>query len=74
LVIIYKPFNENGGINMLENKQNKIQNHLIKEGYDIKEFLKKNGEWYYFKVDTFWSGTHTIKAKDGFFGYDIQKV
>ncbi|WJE55823.1 hypothetical protein QRE66_30320 (plasmid) [Bacillus cereus] len=59
---------------MFGSKQNDIQDHLIKKGYDIKEFLRKNGEWYYFKVQTFWSGTHTIKVKDGLFGLTIEKV
>lgn len=59
---------------MFGTKQDDIQDYLIKKGYDIKEFLRKNGEWYYFKVQTFWSGAHTIKVKDGFFGYTIEKV
>ncbi|KRT87093.1 MULTISPECIES: hypothetical protein [Bacillus] len=59
---------------MFGDKKKEIQEYLIKEGYDIKEFLKKNGDWYYFKVETFWSGVHTVKVKHGFFGYDKQKV
>lgn len=59
---------------MFGSKRNDIQDHLIKKGYDIEEFMSKNGDSYYFKVSTTWSGSHTIKVKDGFFGYDIQKV
>ncbi|SFI12382.1 MULTISPECIES: hypothetical protein [unclassified Bacillus (in: firmicutes)] len=59
---------------MFGNTRNEIQNYLIKEGYDIKEFLNKNGDWYYFKVETHWSGVHTIKVKEGFFGYTKEKV
>lgn len=59
---------------MFGSAKNEIQDHLIKEGYDIKEFMNKNGDWYYFKVSTTWRGTHTIKVKEGFFGYDIQRV
>ena len=55
-------------------EEDDIKDHLIKNGYDIEEFLNKNGEWYYFKVNTFWTGSHTIKVKSGFLGYDIQKV
>ncbi|MGM1034519.1 MAG: hypothetical protein ACQEXK_18880 [Bacillota bacterium] len=59
---------------MFSSKKDDIQDHLIKEGYDIIEFMKKNGDGYYFKVSTTWSGVHTVKVKDGIFGYDIQKV
>ncbi|MES9670565.1 MULTISPECIES: hypothetical protein [Bacillus] len=59
---------------MFGNTRNDIQNHLIKNGYDIKEFLRRNGEWYYFKVQNFWSGTHTIKVKDGILGFTIKEV
>ena len=59
---------------MFGNTKNDIQNFLIKDGYDIKEFLRKNGEWYYFKVSTTWSGTHTVKVKEGLFGYTKEKV
>ncbi|WP_461672523.1 hypothetical protein [Priestia megaterium] len=59
---------------MFSSKKDDIQDHLIKEGYDIKEFMNKNGDWHYFKVSTTWSGVHTVKVKDGFLGYDIQKV
>ncbi|WP_242308579.1 hypothetical protein [Bacillus cereus group sp. BfR-BA-01524] len=54
---------------MFENKE-----YLIQEGYEIKEYLRKNGDWYYFKVHTFWSGKHLVKVKDGVFGFRIEKA
>ena len=52
---------------MFSSKKDDIQDHLIKKGYDIKEFMSENGDWHYFKVSTTWSGVHTVKVKDGFF-------
>ncbi|QEL82840.1 hypothetical protein DN407_30935 (plasmid) [Bacillus sp. JAS24-2] len=54
-------------------KENDIKEYLIQEGYEIKEYLRKNGDWYHFKVHTFWSGTHLVKVKDGVFGFRIEK-
>lgn len=47
---------------MFGDKRNAIQDYLIKEGYDIKEFLNKNGESYFFKVEKFGYGVQTIKV------------
>ncbi|MEF7557405.1 hypothetical protein [Bacillus thuringiensis] len=61
---------------MFGNKENEIKEYLIhiQEGYEIKEYLRKNGDWYYFKVHTFWSGKHLVKVKDGVFGFRIEKA
>lgn len=31
--------------------------------YEVKEYLKKNGNWYYFKVRNFWSGARRYMYK-----------
>ncbi|PGN04325.1 hypothetical protein CN955_21385 [Priestia megaterium] len=59
---------------MFSRKKDDIQDHLIKERYDIKEFMNKNGDGHYFKIGTTWPGIHIVKLKDGFFRYDIQRV
>ncbi|HDX9578485.1 TPA: hypothetical protein ROX88_002021 [Bacillus pseudomycoides] len=59
---------------MSDNKKNDMKKHLIKEGYEVKGFSRKSGDWYYFKVHTFRSGTHTVKVKDGLFDFKIEKA
>ena len=59
---------------MFGNKKAEMEEYLIKKGYEIKEFINKNGDKYYFKVSTLWSGTHNIEVKDGFFGKEIKKL
>lgn len=59
---------------MFGSKQDDVKEYLIKEGYEVKEYLRKNGDWYYFKVNTFRSGTHTVKVKDGVFGFRVEKA
>ncbi|MCM3735416.1 hypothetical protein M3215_06190 [Bacillus cytotoxicus] len=59
---------------MSDNKKNDMKKHLIKEGYEVKGFSRKSGDWYYFKVQTFRSGTHTVKVKDGLFDFKIEKA
>ncbi|MFJ8221218.1 hypothetical protein [Bacillus cereus] len=59
---------------MFGSKEDDIKEHLIKEGYEIKEYLRKNGDWYYFKVRNFWSGAHIVKVKDGLLGFKVEKA
>ncbi len=33
-----------GEISMFGNKENEIKEYLIQEGYEIKEYLRKNGD------------------------------
>ncbi|MBY0077956.1 hypothetical protein H7K13_23810 [Priestia aryabhattai] len=47
---------------------------VVKEGLDVKEFIRKSGDWYYFKVSSTWNGTHTVKVKEGFFGWVKETV
>jgi hypothetical protein len=59
---------------MFGSKEDDIKEYLIKKDYEVKEYLKKNGDWYYFKVRNFWSGAHIKKVKDGLFGFSVEKV
>ncbi|MEN3781443.1 hypothetical protein [Priestia megaterium] len=55
-------------------QEEEMRDHLIVKGYEVKEFINRDGDWYYFKVSTMWNGTHTVKVKDAFFGKEIKTV
>lgn len=60
---------------MFGDKSGKAREYLVvKEGLEVKEFIRKDGEWYYFKVSSFWNGSETVKVKDGAFGWRMEKV
>lgn len=59
---------------MFGDKKEEMRDHLNVKGYEVREFINRDGDWYYFKVSTTWNGSHTVKVKDGFFGKEIKKV
>lgn len=58
---------------MFGDKKAEMEEHLLKLGYEIKKYIRKNGDWHYFKVSNLWRGTHTVGVKDGVFGKQIKK-
>jgi len=59
---------------MFNDYKEEIQAYLIKEGYNIRKFLRKNGDWYYFKVNNICLGDHTVKVQSGFLGFLKERV
>lgn len=60
---------------MFGSGEEKAKEHLINEGYQIKQFMKKNGDEYYFKVETTWKGVHKVKVFENWLGtLKIEKV
>ncbi|MGR9527629.1 hypothetical protein ACSS31_28630 (plasmid) [Priestia megaterium] len=59
---------------MFGDKKEQMRDHLVVNGYEVKEFISRDGDWYYFKVSTTWNGTHKVKVKDGLFGKEIKSV
>ncbi|MED4068585.1 hypothetical protein [Priestia megaterium] len=60
---------------MFGDKRNKARDYLIvKKDYEVLDFIRKDGDWYYFKVSSTWNGTETVKVKEGMFGWVLEKV
>ncbi|PGQ88338.1 hypothetical protein [Priestia megaterium] len=60
---------------MFGDKSGKAREFLIvKKDYEVLKFIRRDGDWYYFKVSSTWNGTETVKVKEGMFGWVLEKV
>ncbi|MFF2444836.1 hypothetical protein [Priestia megaterium] len=54
---------------MFNDHEEEIQAYLIKEGYSVSKFLRKDRNCYYFRVNNIGLGDHIVKVQNGFLGF-----
>lgn len=59
---------------MFNDHEEEIQAYLIKEGYSVSKFLRKDRNCYYFRVNNVWLGDHIVKVQNGFLGFLKERV